>query len=311
MTELIHSINNPLVSVVIPVYNGEQFIAECLESVYNQTYRPLEIIIVDDGSNDNSIDVMNQIPIEKKIIQQKNGDVSRARNVGVNNATGEFVAFMDQDDIWLPQKVEQQVQIFRQNLNVDLVFTDLIKLFPNGKQHHAKDKHKIALFLTDENLFATLSRKNVLMPSAVMIRKSSFIAAGSFDESFKTCGDYELWLRMAALGMKFRYVPEPLILYRYHEKCSSKQTKTMFYDRLHAVKKTFVNGQLTAEQKKLERFALAAAYLLGAHTFFSSKDYQAFLANAQIAFSYNKRIINAKFITRYIRSWMYLHLRKK
>ena len=140
-----------LVSVVIPVFNGEKFITECLKSVYEQTYNNIEIIVVDDGSTDNSLVIIKDFPGEKKIIQQKNGDVSLARNSGVENSSGDFIAFLDQDDKWQPIKLEKQINLFHKFPEIDLVFTDLIKFFSSGKKHHAKDKHKIALSLTDQS----------------------------------------------------------------------------------------------------------------------------------------------------------------
>lgn len=298
--------DNPLVSVVIPLYNGEKFIRECLESVYQQTYRPIEVIVVDDGSTDRSPEMVREFPGEKKLIRIPNSDVSHARNVGVENARGELIAFLDQDDKWLPEKIEKQVKLFRENPDVDLIFTDLIKFYPSGKRHHAPDKHRLALSLTDENLFSQLVIKNVLMPSAVMVKKESFLAAGAFDPEFRTCGDYEMWLRMAARGMKFCYLPEPLTLYRQHGENTSRQAEVMYRDRIKAIEKTFTDEQLTEQQKKLKSAALAAAYMEGAHAFFGVKEYRKFLENARRAFSLDKRVVNWKFIRRWVRSYVYL-----
>lgn len=302
---------NPLVSVVIPLFNGEAFIAECLASVYAQTYAPTEVLVVDDGSNDNSVAIVEAFPGEKKIIRQRNGEVSRARNTGITNANGEFVAFLDQDDLWLPDKISRQVAMFLRADPIDVVFTNLLKLYPSGQRRLQKDKHALALALTDENLFATLALKNLLMPSAVMVRRQSIIAAGLFAEEFKTCGDYEMWLRMAALGMRFRYLPEALTLYRQHGKNTSKSTATMHHDRLLAITRTFANPALVPQHQKIGPRALAAAYALGAHTFFSSKAYDQFLANARQAIGLDWRVLNLKMITRLLRSWLYLQLRKK
>jgi glycosyltransferase involved in cell wall biosynthesis len=303
--------DHPLVSVVIPVYNGEPFIAECLLSVYRQTYRSIEVIIVDDGSTDRSLAIIEQFAGGKKIIRQQNKDVCHARNAGIRAASGDFIAFLDQDDLWQPDKLEKQAAVFQKNPEVDLVFTDLIKFFPSGKRHHAADKDRLARSLTDENLFDTLVRKNVLMPSAVMVRRASIVAAGLFDEQFKTCGDYELWLRMAALGMKFFYLPEALTLYRYHGANTSKKTATMHEDRMRAIKKTFANPLLSEGKKRLERPALAAAQMMGAHTFFSIGEYEKFLENARQALSYDWRQVNARLISRYLRSWLHLKFTRK
>jgi glycosyltransferase involved in cell wall biosynthesis len=297
--------HNPLVSVVIPLYNGEKYIRDCLLSVYEQTYRPLEVIIVDDGSTDDSLAVIEKVQGEKTVIRQQNADVSAARNTGVEHSKGKYVAFIDQDDLWLPDKIDRQVSVFKEDDRIDLVFTDLVKIFDTGKRRHARDKHDIALSLTDDNLFPTLVKKNVLMPSTVMVKRESLIKAGYFDEDFKTCGDYEMWLRMAGQRMVFRYLPQRLTLYRQHEDNTARETDIMYRDRIKAIEKTFSDANLEPELRKLERTGLAAAYVMGAHTFYSGRRYEEFLTNAATAFSYDRRIVDLKFITRYIRAWLY------
>jgi glycosyltransferase involved in cell wall biosynthesis len=293
---------NPQVSVVIPVYNGEATLDECLDSVLRQTLRPIEVVCVDDGSYDHSVDIIRNFGRNVRLVRQPHGDVSRARNTGVHSASGENIAFIDQDDLWEPGKLSKQLRVFRQQPETDLVFNDLIKIGASGNRRHPKDRNQVALGLNDRNLLAGLLRKNVLMPSAVMIRRESFIRAGGFDEDFRTCGDYELWLRMAALGMKFRYVPEPLTLYRIHDRNTSKNTKTMHEDRLKAVRKTLDHSKDRPDYPKLERIGLSSAYMLGAHTFFSAGKYEEFLKYARTAIRYDKKVIDAKFISRYVRS---------
>lgn len=296
---------NPLVSVVIPVYNGEKYIAECLESVYQQTYPFFEVIIIDDGSTDQSLEIINKMPGEKKIISQKNKDVSHARNTGIKNASGQLIAFLDQDDLWDKRRLEKLIKIFLKNPDVDLFFTDLSKFNDERKNWHPKDRHKAASRLSDENLFENLIRKNVLMPSAVMVKKDSFIKAGMFDPEFRTCGDYEMWLRMAAKGKRFRYLPEPLTLCRQHGENTSKKIEIMNEDRLNAIRKTFSLSGLSPSQKKLEKLGFASAYMESAHSFFSIKQYSRFLQNANKAISYSKKIVNWKFLKRYVRALIY------
>jgi glycosyltransferase involved in cell wall biosynthesis len=300
-----------LVSVVITVYNGETFLAECLESVFSQTYHPMEVIVVDDGSTDRSLEIAKTFLGVKHIVRQKNKDVSAARNAGVEKACGDFIAFIDHDDKWMPDKLAKQMGVFQKESMADLVFCDLIKFFPSGKTHHASDKHRIALSLTDDNLFSMLVRKNVLMPSAVLVKKKSFLKAGKFDESFKTCGDYEMWIRMAEMGMKFRYLPEALTHYRQHTENASKKVETMHRDRLRAIKKIFSSPGLSPKNKAMEPLGLAFAYMEGAHSFFSIKQYSKFLENARKAYAYSKRVVNWKFIKRYIRCLLYEYLGKK
>ncbi len=300
------------VSVIIPVYNGEKYIAECIKSIYEQTYKKFEIIIIDDGSTDNSIEVIENIKNEEvRIISQKNGDVSKARNEGIKNASGDLIAFLDQDDKWLPEKLQKCVKIFNELEKVDLVFHDIIKLFSSGKTHRAKDKHNIALSLNNENIFQKLVVKNVLMPSAVMVRKESILKAGLFDTSFKTCGDYEMWLRMALLKMEFKYLPEALTIYRIHPNNNSNRIEVMFQDRLKALEVSFSNIKIDTADKKFRNKGLAAAYMQGANEFFSKKKYSEFLTNTNIALKLDKNNITGKMLSRYLRSLFFVKILRK
>ncbi|MBD3345011.1 MAG: glycosyltransferase [Chitinivibrionales bacterium] len=294
----------PMVSVVIPLYNGEMFIVECLESVFAQTEQPVEIVVVDDGSTDKSVEIVKSFGGNITLVSQKNGDVSAARNAGVEAAGGELIAFLDQDDLWEQCKLEKQIASFCREPEIDLVFTDLIKIGASGKRHRPKDRDRIARSLTDRTLFKTLALKNLLMPSAVMVKKESFTRAGYFDESFATCGDYEMWLRMAGMDMRFRYVPEPLTVYRYHGANESKKTELMNADRIKAVEKTFANPLLPGDKKVLEKQSLSRAYREGAHTYFSAKNYRGVLNFATRAWKYDKRVINWKLLRRFVRAWV-------
>lgn len=121
---------NPLVSVVIPVYNSEQTIEKTLDSVINQTYKDIEVILIDDGSTDASNDIMKRY-IENnknhkiKLITKENGGVSSSRNMGIDNSKGEYISFLDSDDIWLPKKIETQIQIFLENKYIDCLGTTM------------------------------------------------------------------------------------------------------------------------------------------------------------------------------------------
>lgn len=300
----------PLVSVILPVYNGEAYIEACLESVFTQTYPEIELIVVDDGSEDSTLEFIQKYPGKIKILQQNHGDVSEARNRGIKASAGAFIAFIDQDDTWAPEKIAKQAGLM-QSSDADLVFTDLIKFWDDGRTHHARDKHRIALSLTDKNLFRKLVMKNVLMPSAVMVRRESLERSDLFDTQFTTCGDYELWLRMAGMKMRFRYLPESLTWYRQHSRNTCKNTTMMHADRIRALEKTFASETLPSEFKRLERQALANAYRFGAHTFYSVRDYKAFLNAVKTAWRLNGLFWDWKLFTRLFRVCIKRHKEKQ
>jgi glycosyltransferase involved in cell wall biosynthesis len=302
MQPLQHLAPKDIISVVIPVYNGEKYLAEALESVLSQTYTNYEIIAVDDGSTDGSAAVLARYAEKVSVIRQENRDVSAARNAGIRAAKGKFIAFLDQDDWWLPDKLSVQLQAFSTYPEADVVFTNLVKFNNAGGQRMARDKHRLCLRLRDNNVFRLLAVKNLLMPSAVMSRKSSLVRAGLFDESFKTCGDYQLWLRMAGRGMRFRYIPAPLTMYRQHTGNTARHTALMHSDRIKAVESAFTDPALDPVLLPYRDQALAAAYALGAHTFFSARDYRMFLESFRQARRHHfPSVLTPKLLGRFLR----------
>lgn len=215
-----HSIQNfPLVSVIIPAHNAGDFIIETLLSVINQTYQNLEIIVIDDGSQDQTPQIVkNFMKKDSRImlLQQFNQGVAAARNLGIKNAKGEYIAPLDADDIWYPQKIEKQVKCFLEADNcVGLVYTWSLEIDKEG-------------FLTGGQDVVTEIEKNIFLPlifinlintaSTPLIRRSCLEVVGNYSDDLKQqnaqgCEDWELYLRIA-LHYQFRLVPDVLVGYR-------------------------------------------------------------------------------------------------
>lgn len=185
---------NPLVSVIIPVYNSINTIEKTIDSVINQTYKKIEVILIDDGSTDGSIEIMRKY-IEKhktvifKIITKKNGGVSSARNRGIDESTGDYISFLDSDDIWLPRKIEHQVSIFLNNPQVDCLGTTM-----NGQ------KIKKMFGVKFSNLTRITPKmmllKNFLCIQTTMIKKKVIKDIGYFYEDQDT-EDSNIIIRIA------------------------------------------------------------------------------------------------------------------
>lgn len=220
--------NSPLVSVIIPIYNGEKYIRRSVRSVQGQKGNiALEIILVDDGSKDSSWQIMNDLQIEDgriKIFQQKNKGQASARNIGIKYAQGEYVAFLDVDDVWLPNKLCEQILLFRKNPNLALVYNNIgiisdetgkknIDSFSIIRPHHGS----VYIALITEGCF--------ISTIAALIPKFILNEVGGFNESYscKFIEDYELWIRIAK-NRYIDYVPKILSLYMRH-KGSSSQAK--------------------------------------------------------------------------------------
>ncbi len=179
------------ISVVIPLYNREKFISRAIESILNQTHSIDEIIVVDDGSSDNSLEVLKEFENKIKIITQENRGVSSARNRGIKESSFDWITFLDSDDEWNENKIKDQVE-FHIN-NPEILFSHTQELWiRNGKKVNQKSHHKkFGGFCFEENLdFCHIA------PSSVMMNKSIFDKVGFFDESLVVCEDYDLWLRI-------------------------------------------------------------------------------------------------------------------
>jgi glycosyltransferase involved in cell wall biosynthesis len=204
----------PLISVIIPCYNGEKFIKDAIDSVINQTYDNFELIVVDDASKDKSSNIVNEFLSNHKVNYFKNISnigIAKTKNRGLSLASGEYVAFLDQDDIWLQEKLIAQIRLFDEDVGVvctGMAFTD-------------KKLNTLELFngfdSTDQNkLIKDLYFKPVNSSSIMMIRQKSLMAVGIFDESLRGWDDYELLMRIAT-RFKIRYVRKPLVKKRNHE----------------------------------------------------------------------------------------------
>jgi glycosyltransferase involved in cell wall biosynthesis len=232
----------PLVSVIIPTYNRGWILKEAIESVQFQTYRNFELIIVDDGSTDNTREVLEEFKEELVVIRQKNKGVSAARNKGVSFSRGTLIAFLDSDDLWKPEKLANQVAFFESNPEIHICQTDEIWI-RKGKRVNPKKYHqKPSGMIFEQSLSLCL-----VSPSAVMMKKKLFHEAGGFDESFPACEDYDLWLRIGC-----RY-PVPLIAKKLVIKRGGHEDQLSRYPgldkhRIMALIKIIEIGNLTSLQ---------------------------------------------------------------
>ena len=192
---------NGLVSVVIPLYNKENYITQTLQSVMHQTYRNLECIIVDDGSTDNSVDIARKFISENelpwRLISQQNSGQTKARNLGIQQAQGEFMAFLDSDDLWPAAKIELQVQAIGKNPNVVLVLSSYA-IFSEGSSiprvvRHKKSKKMNSRWLDMRGFGGGLE-------SLGLIRREALDRVGFFDEDLSTSSGLDLSLRLEKVG---------------------------------------------------------------------------------------------------------------
>ena len=227
----------PEVSVVMPTYNSSAYLPDAIESVLNQTVVPLEVIVVDDGSTDETKRVL--VPYRDRIqyILQKNQGPAAARNRGIETARGDWVAFLDADDIWLPEKLEKQLAYVDQHPRAALVHSQLYYWeMHTGKKsiqnHHGRHHYT-------GRCYHRLFLQPGVIPSTMIVRRECCRMVGNFDEAIRraTAEDYDFSLRVAR-DHELGFVDEPLILYRLHASNSSKQMLAMWEENLYVVRKT-------------------------------------------------------------------------
>lgn len=203
----------PLVSVVIPTYNRSALVQLALDSVLAQTFTSLEIIVVDDGSTDGTGSALARYGRQICYIPQENQGESVARNHGIKCARGEYIAFLDSDDLWHPTKLARQLVSLRENPSVGLVFCQATKIDADGRvlPGPALGAESSDMPLTFENL----CRRNLFAPSTVVMRRTLLDAVGGFDPAIQYGEDWDLWLR-SVLVAQMQGIPEPLASIRLH-----------------------------------------------------------------------------------------------
>jgi glycosyltransferase involved in cell wall biosynthesis len=225
----------PKVSVVIPAYNVMAFLPETLESVLRQTFTDFEVLIVNDGSSDHIVEWAAQITDPRvQLISQENQRVSAARNTGIAHAKGEYVAFLDADDLWEPTKLAQQVHCLDNDPAIGLVYT-WTRLVD---QQNRPIGRVFASHIEGDVWYQLLENDPISSGSSPLVRRCCFDVVGVFDRSLAYAPDLDMWVRIA-----FRYpiavIKEPLVRYRQYSTSFSKNRQGMIQDLRQVIEKTF------------------------------------------------------------------------
>ncbi len=281
-----YGIDGPLVTAIVPVYNGEGFVADAIRSVLAQTYPNVECLVVDDGSTDGSAEAVKTFGADVRYLAKENAGVASARNHGVSHARGELVAFLDADDAWVPKKIEKQVGILRAQPEAGLVYSGMSlvdeKMSPIGELRPAPPALALRNTLLLEQPSATGIGSTALLPAEV------FRAIGGFDERLSTSADCDLTCRIA-LQHPLACIPEPLALYRCHGSQMSSDPTVLEHDMSLIYEKLFVGGRLPPDVVALRRRAYANLYFMLAATALNRRETVRFLGYAVRAAAYDAR----------------------
>lgn len=257
---------NHLVSVVVPVYNGAPYLEKTIESILAQDYSALEIVLVNDGSSDDSAELMDKLAQQDERIRpfhKENGGVACARNFGISQAKAEFIAFCDQDDLWLPTKLSKQIPLF-ENENVGLVYTGAIA-------EYVEDNKSVAPNFDDKKrglVFSRLVEENMLTCCTAVVRRKFLEVVAGFDDDIALMGvdDWHLWLKLAMI-CEFDFVEEHLAVHVFHGDNYSLNNEKMHeaeivcLDKIASIAPNFNSSADWEEIKQQLHIRYAACYI--------------------------------------------------
>ncbi|MFT4599939.1 MAG: teichuronic acid biosynthesis glycosyltransferase TuaG [Arenicella sp.] len=222
----------PLVSIIVPIYNGASFIKETVQSCLDQTYENWELIIIDDGSTDNSAEIIKGFLSDKvRYFRKENGGQASARNLGIEKSKGDWIAFLDADDIWVAEKLQKQIFVIENDSELDLIFCHAYVF-----QEKKNQKQEYPSWKTDKlkgpNFVKELFCRSGIINSSVLLKKES-LSDLQFDEGTDIIGteDWDLWLRLALANKTFYGLEDKLVYYREHEGGIHMNLVKMFFGK--------------------------------------------------------------------------------
>ena len=229
-----------MISIIIPIYNGAIFLEETINSALSQSFKDFEILLINDGSTDNSQEIINKyiskFPNMIKGFYQKNHGVCSARNFGIKEAIGDYIAFLDQDDIWLPEKLDLQFDILDRRKNIGFVMCAYFMIDSKSVRSETKIKYDVGQF--NEDIVKELFLRNVLgPPSCALVRKKCFDEIGYFDVNISSGPeDRDMWLRLCKY-YSFFFLSDELCGFRFHENNAHKNVNRMKKNQKNFIKK--------------------------------------------------------------------------
>jgi glycosyltransferase involved in cell wall biosynthesis len=265
----------PGISVIIPAYNHARFLPQAIESVLAQTLLPAELIVVDDGSTDDTPQVLARYSECVRYIRQQNRGVSAARNTGAAVAMGDYLAFLDADDEWLPHKLEMQMARFTNEPELGLVHCGVVEINGEGALLSVR-QDGLEGWLIEEFL---LFRRAIILGagSSALIPRRILFELGGWDEQLSTAADWDVCCRIAA-RYPIGFVSEELLRYRIHGTNMHTNFNAMEHDMLLAFEKAYQAA--TPEQHRLRRRGYGNLHTVLAGAFFSAGQYRKFLPHA-------------------------------
>jgi glycosyltransferase involved in cell wall biosynthesis len=247
----------PVISVVIPAYNAEGTIKETLQSVQKQTFSDFEIIVINDGSTDQTLEVINTVQDSRiSVFSYSNGGLPVARNRGILQANGEFITFLDADDLWTPDKLELQLAALQQHPEAGLAYSWTLIMDEKGENFYPGKS-----FSFEGNVYSELLISNFIASgSNAMLRREAIESVGEFDAELRSCEDWDYWLRVAP-HWHFVVVPKPQILYRQSSGAMSSKVDVMEKYHLLVLERAFAAAPPELQPLKNQSLAIEYQFL--------------------------------------------------
>jgi len=247
----------PRISVVIPTYNSASSLREAIESVLRQTYADFEIVVIDDGSTDDTGCVVRSFGDRVCYWRQDNRGVSAARNHGIKKSRGQYVAFLDSDDLWLPGKLAEQIPLLDRDPEIGLVYSDWTVV---SEQIVLEPSYLSKLPAASGHVFDELVQSGFILTSGTVVRRRCLEDVGDFDETLSIAQDYDLWLRIC-YRWKIALVNKPLVIKRSWDGSLSSNSLKTAAERIALFEKTLKNfPDMSPSRRRLVRRQLAINY---------------------------------------------------
>jgi glycosyltransferase involved in cell wall biosynthesis len=294
-----------LFSVILPYYNGKKYIQEAIESVVNQSFDDWELIIVDDGSDQENADYLTDFVTKLssnkiKILRKKNEDVAVARNFGIENAIGEYICLLDQDDFFDLNKLYEISQDILKNPRIDAHISNRYKITKSGTEKDlraAKQKTKAL----EGNIIPNVLFNPGIMPVETVIRKKNIISLGAYDRSLRMSNDWDMIVRLAKSNATFYYNELYLAYYRLHDDNTSRKHEGFVKERFSVLDKFFKDADESVLKYKNKAYAMA--YLESANPRYKSRMIREFRTDVHKIIKLSPSVLTTKLCLRYLKSF--------
>jgi glycosyltransferase involved in cell wall biosynthesis len=270
------------ITLLMPCYNAERFIGQAIQSVLDQSYQDFEIVVVDDGSTDGSVEVVEKFQDPRiRLLTQANGGPGKARNTGARATTGEFLALLDADDLALPHRFASQLAILQADPQLSVVASGYAWIdeagaslpWPHHSWQHAPDPNDLANWLVD----------CPFVPSATMLRRRAWEDVGGFEEDLPGTEDWNLWMRLVVTGHRMTWQQEVVCLYRRTSSAMSENAGRTLANSLEALRRVMARADFPANLLPLAQRGLAIRHLDGAKRLYRSGMWEEGKANLEQA----------------------------